>query len=87
MADKQEFMVGPNGGQYIGHSVDKKNYYRGQKFGLDHLSKEQKEKLLSDGKVVDVTGKTPKQINDIIAKYPSITASDIQAAMRRVANG
>lgn len=53
MAAKKLYTVGPNAG-YVGHKVDKKNYFPGETFNLDHLDAETIKKMIASGAVVEV---------------------------------
>jgi hypothetical protein len=78
------YTVGPTV-QHIQHRADRVNYWPGQTFKLDHLSADTVESFLERGLVVDVTGKTAKQIGEIVGKYPGFSAVQVLAAMRRAA--
>ena len=80
------YTVGP-ATQFIRHMKDKVNYWPGQTFKLDHVATDAVKKMLTRGDVVDVTGKTPEQIGEIIGKYPGFSPAQVLAAMRRAAQG
>ncbi len=48
------YELGPNGGEFIGHSKDMKNYFAGEHFKLDHLKPAQIKAMVKAGKVVKV---------------------------------
>jgi hypothetical protein len=48
------YELGPNGGAFIGHKKDGKNYFAGQQFKLDHLEPDAIKAMVKAGQVVKV---------------------------------
>lgn len=83
MAAKEDrrFTVGP-GTQFIFHRKDRRNYWPGQTFILDHLTADEIKRLEVKGATVDVTGKSEDDIAAMVAAYKPFTAAQIKAAMQ-----
>jgi hypothetical protein len=80
------FTVGP-GTQFIFHRKDRRNYWWGQTFALDHLTEAETKNLIDKGAVVDVTGKTDEEIAAIVAGYNPFTVAQVKAAMQSINDG
>jgi len=84
--DKQRlFTVGP-GTQHVQHSRDRKNYWPGQTFDLDHLDEATQQMLVDKGAVVDVTSKSQEDIDRMVKLYPQWTWGDVVKAIEEAAN-
>lgn len=86
MAKKKVYTVG-HGTQYIGHSRDKRNYFPGQTFDLDHLNEAQVKDLLSKNAVADVTGISAEKISELVAGYKLFTQEEVLQRAREAADG
>ena len=86
MAKKQVFTVGPRT-QFILHRKDRVNYRPGDVFALDHLDGRILEKLITTGKVVDVTGMKQADIDKMVASYKEISQEEILDALKATAEG